>query len=151
MHRMIRVLDLVSAFVLLPSASHPVATARTHGFTCDPVVSFRPGDAVGDSTVVQGHKVPRTVAGLKPYYPKPKGFFPFYPGERIVVVLNEQLLGLAVFDGCRLLTEFQPPPNFSLKSMERMEIDEGVGIPKQFRDPRGYRALLAQSKPRSHA
>lgn len=33
----------------------------------------------------------------------------------------------------------------------RMEIDEGIGIPKQFRDARGYRALLAQSKPRWHS
>ena len=122
MHRIVRICS-VAAFLILSgvvAVNRAGATPRARHSRCDPVVTFRPGESVGDSAVVQGHTVPRTIKGLKPYYPEPKGFFPFYPGERVVIVLDEHLLGLAVFDGCRLLTEFQPPPNFSWSAVQEM-------------------------------
>ncbi len=107
-----------------------------------PVEAHVTGQSAGDSTLVGGRWVARTRAALRPVYSLQRGALPLYPGERVVVGVREHRLGLAVFDGCRLVPEWAGPERIpELRDVRSFTISDAERVPPLLRDPRGYRAF----------
>ena len=100
------------------------------------------GHPASDSVVLDGRRVPRTAAALKPLLPTPHNMLHAYPGERISVYVGTRHVGFAVFDGCQLVPEWAATADMpSFAEVSEFEMYEGANVPADYRNRAGYRVL----------